>query len=569
MATITEYNAPGATSIIHPTETGEQATLRAATMGERRSAVIGEMQGRAFGQVGAALGRIGDLVEEHVTQSDISKQGASLIQLQNDYLKGFNEFAKTADVNDPKTFQDYYEKNWVPAINKWHSGFNTTKGAEWGRNEVFRSSEHMQNVATTEAGVAAGSAILQNMQTVIQNSVDMVGHDPSALHLARDTFNSQFDVALQNPNLTLEQRNSLSLQRPKLLAQIGESAFYARMAANPSGALDDIRGHTFDGFHMDVGRLTELATDRARQMAERASADQFRQMEIHQMQLRQQSEQTFGDWMTQNTVINPETGLPMLGPQAGQAYVRASGAMQPAQRAAAINMMDRSYDRSLVPHDDQQVIGALANRIASGDLTAARDVDIAALGKRLTPQTAAELRAISGSSTLHSLLQDPGIAGALQGAERLLTDSLGQTDPNIGGQGGVYAPSLYGTAATQSALQSAKLSILGQLSHAGSREQALQMLDPNSPTSLISRQKIMIYRDMAKNYNTTTNPAAGPGAAARSPSITWKPGMSMQELQRRIDNGETDSPDDQKAPLPAPTENEGLRMKMLMQGGGG
>ena len=229
MPSIQEYNAPSATSGIRPTEIGERATASAAVMGERRASIAGDMQARGLSQLGGAIsqaaGDVGKFVDEHLTAADVSRQGAELVQRQNEYTQKFDAFAKTVagdqtKINDPTVFQKFYEDNWVPSVNKWHEGFRTEEGSKWGQAEVQRSTEHMQNVATAETGVLAGHAATLNLQTSIQNASDMVAKDPSSLALGVDTVRSQFEAALKNPNLPADKVLELQEQLPKLLAHV-------------------------------------------------------------------------------------------------------------------------------------------------------------------------------------------------------------------------------------------------------------------------------------------------------------------------------------------------------------
>ena len=400
MPSIQDYSAPSATSTIRPSEIGERAIAQAATMGERRAAIVGDAYARAIGTPGRALGEavgdVGKIVDEHMTQADISKQGASLIQLQNNYTQKFNDFAKTADVNDPQAFQKFYENNWVPAINQWHEQSSTEESSKWSQAEMQRSTEHMQNVATAETGVAAGHAMILNLQTGVHTAADMVGHDPSSLPLARDTLNSQFQAALANKNLTLTQVDQLKDAFPKLLSQVGESAFYGRLTQNSRAALTDIQSGKFDGMGMDTGRLTELAQARIKEddRAQRADAD-------HAMVMQERAATRASEAKASSLLqgLVPPMGAdgkqgPLTVPDGWFQAVVKSG-MKPSEVMATVAFGDRiakDAAAGTVAHNDEGVSGDLISRLGSAD-NPTTQAEIAAEVKagKLTPQFGMEL----------------------------------------------------------------------------------------------------------------------------------------------------------------------------------
>jgi hypothetical protein len=535
MAAIQEYDAPGATSVIRPTEVGEQAVARAATMGERRASVVGDMYARSIGNAGRALGQgvkdVGEMVDQHMAMMDKSTQGPAGVALVNTLTTAYDAYMKTADPAEPGVYQKFYDEHVVPAVQKWQDGFRTSEGREWGQARADSYLEHMQNVVHTGAGEMSGVAVMKGMQDTVQQSSDLVANHPEALPIALDSVNQQWDNLLQNPNLTAVQRAKLNEERPKLVNQIGESAAYARMAANPSGFLNELKGGAFDHVLQDTGKWINLATNQAREAAQRAQADALRGMEIHRMQLEQRGQAALGGFLQNNTIMDPRTGLPTLGPDAGKNFMAAKQNMQPSQVAAAIGMMDRAYDRSVQPRDDPDTKQKLIVAAESGDPNLTHDVALATLGKNLTDRSAAELREISSSSSLRTLMQDPGVADSYRGAAEQVEKAVGDmSDPQtMIATGGT----LISKAATASAVQAAKTAMLGELAKAPDRASAMKMLDPTSDTSLVSMQKIMYYRNMAVQLSLKmANPTL-----TTPPASAYKPGMSMSDLANQVNGG--------------------------------
>jgi hypothetical protein len=279
MATIQEYTAPNAMSTIRPSETGEQATARAAAMGERRAAVVGDMYARSIGTVGRSIEQssnsLGKIIDEHMFQSEASKQTASGISLANSLTDQFNQLEKDpATINNPQVLQKFYEEKAMPAIQQWQDGFHTERGQNLGRETAARYMEHFQDLASVGIGHVARAASLVNLKTTADQASDMVGKDPGSLGLAGDIIDGAFNTIVNNPSLKADDKFALQEQLSTIKGRVGESAFYGRMATNPAQALKDLNSGVFDNWHLDKGKLIEQATSASRNRTNQSYIDQ-------------------------------------------------------------------------------------------------------------------------------------------------------------------------------------------------------------------------------------------------------------------------------------------------------
>jgi hypothetical protein len=544
MARIEEYNAPGALSIIRPTETGEQAISRAASMRERRAQVSGDMRmagAKAIIQpLEQGVKEVGSIVDEQMSQSEISNHGASGMELMNQKTKELNEFTKSIQndpekLNNPDTYKNWMQQNWAPAFDKWKDGFNTRRGQDWGMQYGMNMNQHMMNATTAESSHAAGAAALLNLQNIKTQASDMVAHSPDSLDTTIGMMNANLEAALKNPNIKAEDAQKIREEFLKsYVAPVGQSAIYARMAKNPSGVLAELAAGKYDKLGLDLGQIKNIATERAQSMADRALSEQLRSLEIQRIQKQNVSDDALKQGLDQFMTKDDRTGLLVLQPGYSDWVIgnRQKLTVQDYQRA--IQLGDQTLTNQQRAVNNPGVIKTLLGEIETGEGNARQHIDEERIKGNLTPEAYGALHDMM-SPQMESYLKDPAIRSGLDGAlktfDTVVTGNVGKNFEIT--KGNVMQYTATGAAIVQ---QQFHMDLLAAIGRAPTVDAATKMLDPSNTTSPLNQANLAKYLTLWRNYKLeqaiTGNSASATRATppANAGALRGPAGVPMDQL---------------------------------------
>jgi hypothetical protein len=235
MPVIPTYNAPDAASVIHPSETGEQAILRSGVLGERRASVSGDMiaRGLAMPAQGAAdaASEVTKVVGEHKILADHSAALPGIQAASLDYQNKFNDFAKTADPDHPELYQQFHDDYFNgPAKEKYLAQFQTTEGVNYGTELWDRAAAHAQDQTTAGLAAMNGAKRVQQLSTFGQLASLRVSTDLGSLEDAQRGLVDQYNLAARQASNPQEAAHIME-ELPKAQAHLDMVGFRSAAAA--------------------------------------------------------------------------------------------------------------------------------------------------------------------------------------------------------------------------------------------------------------------------------------------------------------------------------------------------
>jgi hypothetical protein len=366
MAAIPEYFAPGADTVIHPSEVGEQALVRAGRYGEETARQIGGEYASIGHNIGQATATVGKLVDDHMTATDTITQTNNLAQ---QHLQVAKDMSAAAASGDPAAYQKVLDK-YNEGQSQFMDGFRTERGRDRGVALWNESSKDVERQAIAGASATAGAAVLKQMHQLGDTLSQTVSADLSTLPNAQSQLDAAWDAAKSSGNLTPERMATLDEDHMRQKGVLSQSALRSA-AAKPGANFAALQKFADQG---GFAGMEKGAVDATIQEGKRMqTSDAERGLILNKMAQEQKSQAVLGSWLKQNLVLGPD-GMISVGPDAGKSLMAGVAGMQPAQIEQAISAVrssaavaERARDRAAAGKDlvtDQSVRGGFLSNMS-------------------------------------------------------------------------------------------------------------------------------------------------------------------------------------------------------------
>lgn len=273
MPNIEQYSVSPAQVALRPSDLGTSAAEMAGRRIETYDRQIGEDFGRTISQVGS---QIGQAVERHQTQAEISHGGSAFAQGWNDLTTQWNTLAQRSDPNDTSVAQGFTEKVFDPWAEKFVDAFNTDGGRQWAEERVNSLRMHFADKMSADMSTRAGDALVQNTANVAQQTMGMVHADPTALPDALKYIDDYWNglTTYHHGNLTADQVSKYSIAVDKIKSEVAKAAIQGMAETNPDEALKDLHSGQFDKYlGGDIPQLENYIRAQQRLKVEQARSD--------------------------------------------------------------------------------------------------------------------------------------------------------------------------------------------------------------------------------------------------------------------------------------------------------
>lgn len=266
MPNIPEFNLPSAQSKVEPRSEGASATMRAGRIIQETARSEGESVAAGWRAAGNMVGRAGGLLDDYVTQRDISSAAEAHTRITAQAAKDLPGIL--ANSNDPVTaVQDYYDKTYGPAVEKINQGMMTKRSRMWAAEHSQSGAQAFMRSGVAEAQSIVGARAIQSFQNSVDNLSNAAHSDP---HNAT-AYVDQADSLLNGMKGTLSPAQQIAVEghRSKVKQQIMISAGHAMADQNPQQFIKDLEGG-WGKDHLDAHQR-ELLTHYATYTAKRQS----------------------------------------------------------------------------------------------------------------------------------------------------------------------------------------------------------------------------------------------------------------------------------------------------------
>lgn len=206
MPNISEYEAPQNLGI-SPSETGIEATARAA----QRINMYGSQEAQDLQRTGEQLGRgianVGDAAVQYMEHREISTLGKSASAVKLTLEQQLAEKIKDPnfDPDDPSFAQKFIEENVNGALDNFQDGPITTGGQKFAQQEADQIRSGMSNQVHAAASTMAGVAIKNNAIETANNYAGAAFINPASGFDSMQSFDRTLHAkASTSPNLDAE-----------------------------------------------------------------------------------------------------------------------------------------------------------------------------------------------------------------------------------------------------------------------------------------------------------------------------------------------------------------------------
>src|SRR5581483_5141537 len=239
MPNIPQYDLPAEQSKVTPRSEGATATMRSGRIIQETARSVGDMYAQGWRQLGAGVAHAGNLLDDYVTQKDISSAAEAHTQLTAQAAKDLPQIL--ANSQDPvKAVQDYYDNTYAPAVQKINDNMSTKRSRMWAAEHSQSGAQAFMRSGLAEAQSLAGARAIQSFQNSVDNLSDAARNDPHNLQSYLDQGNSLMDG--MKGQLSPAQQVQMEGHRNKVAQQITISAGHAMADQNPAQFLKDLEG---------------------------------------------------------------------------------------------------------------------------------------------------------------------------------------------------------------------------------------------------------------------------------------------------------------------------------------
>jgi hypothetical protein len=509
MPNIPSYDLPAEQSRVVPRSEGATATMRAGRILQETARSVGDMQLQGARQLAAGIAKAGNLVDDYVTQSDISSAAQEHTRITAQASKDLPGLI--ANSKDPvKAVQDYYDNTYAPAVQKINDNMSTKRGRMWAAEHSQAGAQAFMRTGLAEAATVAGARAIESFNTSVNNLAEAARNDPHNLQSYIDQGNSLIDG--MKGTLTPAQQAQVELHRNKVSQQLTISAGHALADQNPTQFMKDLDAGwgkgVLDEQHRDaLHHYAQYTQKRQGRIAKGNStgtvADWINgKYDSESGQDREITPQDIGSIINNPNVLPEDKqsiqrfGVTMNHIQTWMQEHKVKGRGVPQGDAAAeLDLRHRLADPNN-PTTIDQITDALEQygRNPNHGVSPAKAMAIA---KMIKPTKAMDLK---------KLMDDPILKGELDRADTIISGNA-QGDPKTN-------PAIKGK------IDDFRLETMRTLQDALSRgENIREYLDPKNPKYLFVPERIQQYRPSDKERSS--------GVLNRPPTVMQNPNDSM------------------------------------------
>lgn len=301
MPVIREYTSP--IDGLKTSQAGAAAIAGAGSTAANLAYYAGQSFTSAAGRVGGA---VAEVYESHVVQPEIAKGATLMTSIQNDLMREWREYAQGADINDSSIADKFREERITPRMQEFVNGFQTQPGMKWAQQQSEGFQRHMNDRLLADTSTRAGLAMGVNLQSVGNNLMASVAHDPSSFDYAIAQVDQHIAALVKNsPNITPDAasraQTELSL---KMKNGIAEAYINAVAKVDPDKATQILNSGKLDKYLTGTDRVQ---MERYIRGENRIQEHETRQRRIEQ---RDQDREAVNAKVTQlmrdNIVVNPD-----------------------------------------------------------------------------------------------------------------------------------------------------------------------------------------------------------------------------------------------------------------------
>ena len=326
MPNIREYT--NKISGLQPSDRGVQAAINAGRAEAQAVNAFGEAVGTGIKEAGTAWVK----VKENEEVSLFLKTQA---EAQAGLSTAWQNFAKTADPNDPTVAARFREEQLEPILQELTLGFQTEQGKKYAEASIAQMRQHFFEKTAADQASMAGFAAVKNLDDTQIALSNAVMADPTSLDLTLGVVDTAVEAVIaRNPNLTVAQQSQLRLDlRNKMRTEVATSAFTGMARGNPDEAMKALAG--------GWGSAILDGTERNRLYGLAASYKDAQEQDARAAVATQKAAQK-DDFEAKTATLSaamwdPRTGTPRLPPNFGQTLVELS--QHPGADAGAINAL--------------------------------------------------------------------------------------------------------------------------------------------------------------------------------------------------------------------------------------
>lgn len=333
MPNITEYNSiPGASS--EPSQ-GDQAWAQAGYRIGKFAEQSGREIGGAIDQIGRGAGKeIGDEIEQHNVQTEVSKGFAYLGHQQNAATQAYQAENAKHDPNDTAWRSSWVQNNIQNQLTDFQNGFGTKAGKQWAMEQSAHFTQHWNEKVQADNSADAGAAMTINLDSAKTGFSNQAYQDPSSLTAVHGAIDAGVKMITSNPNLSEEQRAAGTVIANHMHAEAAQAAVLglgAQGKGGPQAALNMLSNPAvtdhLDGTQVETLR-NKINTDQRAIELDRRQAERETKLDQQQAAM-DRSSAIMNSWM------DPKTGdvNPMVLTQAGGQASRLAIINDPVLRA--------------------------------------------------------------------------------------------------------------------------------------------------------------------------------------------------------------------------------------------
>lgn len=318
MPNIPQFDLPSAASKLTPQEGGAMSTMRAARVTQETSNNIGQSVASGWRQIGAGVAAGGKILDDYVTQRDISSAAEQHTRLAAQAAVDLPKVL--ANSTDPvQAVKDYYANTMQPGIEKINADMSTKRSRMWAAEHSESGAQNYMRSGIAEAMSVQGARAIQSFQTSVDNLSVTVKADPhnldgvlkqvdSLIDGMKGTLSPQQQIAAENHRNTVKEQ--LTINAGHTLADQNPAQFKKDLAAGWGG------DHLGPAQREAMGHYADYAIKHKKMADDRNSSNGV------------------VDWATGNQV-DPKTSAPVQFTPQGIGAVQSDPNIAPADKQAA------------------------------------------------------------------------------------------------------------------------------------------------------------------------------------------------------------------------------------------
>lgn len=488
--------------------------------------------------------------EKFVEQPELSRGAAEGARLANALTKQWNDLAKSSDPNDTTIAEKFYASTLEPELERFAEGFGTEAGQKWARQYTASLRQHLFDKATADMASRAGDAAILNVDRLGNELSSLAYDDPTAADFTLSQVGPAVDVIVaSHPNIGAQAASRIARDATKRIeGEIAKSAIRGATDKNPLAGADMVLSKKYDAYLTGEEKAILLAYSETRA---RMVRDEKKAAEVEERRIQKEAANKVANELLQTTltsdgslvipkdflrnVVTKLATMPGVDPDLPKSMV--------AFARAVTNDNEQNVKRVTDPAEYQE----LSRLFERDELTVAR-VNQAYIEGRLSQQDHTRWHQFANDAVTNPKFRQEHaeLTKVLEGRRGFITRSsvmapnASPIGDNLYKQYQVWAENYLREMRGKEPLQKTLLAI----------DQAYIQFQP-TPAEIskgmdeILREGITFTRrvtPITPGQEIRTPPVSGPGTegvrmrlpGVPSPGVQWKPGMSMDELAKKI-----------------------------------